>query len=69
MSITYDLAEYLAHTQLVSAGLTYFHDKPINYWAWKSSFQSAISGLGLSSAEKLDLLIKFLGKESSEHAR
>ncbi|XP_026119086.1 uncharacterized protein LOC113098285 [Carassius auratus] len=69
LSITYDLAKYLARTQLVSAGLTYFDDKPINYWAWKSSFQGAISGLGLSPAEELDLLIKYLGKESSEHAR
>lgn len=68
LSITYDLTKYLARTQLVSAGLTYFDDKPINYWAWKSSFQGAISGLGLSAAEELDLLIKYLGRESSEHA-
>ncbi|XP_051761660.1 uncharacterized protein LOC127518698 isoform X2 [Ctenopharyngodon idella] len=69
LCITYDLAKYLARTQLVSAGLTYFDDKPINYWAWESSFQGTISGLGLSPAEELDLLIKYLGRESSEHAR
>ncbi len=69
LSITYDLAKYLARLQLVSAGLTYFDDKPINYWAWKSSFQGAISGLDLTPADELHLLIKYLGRESSEHAR
>lgn len=40
-----------------------------NYWAWKSAFSSTIEGLDLTAAEELDLLVKWLGKESSEHAR
>lgn len=66
---TNDLAKYLARSQLVTSGLTTYDDQPINYWAWKTSFQNAISGLDLSAAEELDLLIKYLGKESSQHVK
>ena len=38
-------------------------------WAWKTSFLTAIAGLGLSSGEELDLQSKYLGKESSEQVR
>ncbi|XP_076879123.1 uncharacterized protein LOC143527737 [Brachyhypopomus gauderio] len=64
-----DLVKCMARSQLITTGLTTFDDKPENYWAWKSSFQSAISGLDLSPGEELDVLIKWLGKQSSEHAR
>ena len=66
---TLDLVKCMARSQLVTTGLTAFDDKPENYWAWKSSFQSAIVGLDLSPREELDVLIKWLGKQSSEHAR
>ena len=54
---------------MVTSGLTNFDDKPENFWAWKSTFYRAITGLGLSAGEELDLLNKWLGKESSEQAR
>lgn len=41
----------------------------MNYWAWKTSFQNAIANLDLSAAEQLDLLTKYLGKESAEQVR
>lgn len=41
----------------------------MNYWAWKTSFQNAITNLDLSAAEELDLLTKYLGKESAEQVR
>jgi hypothetical protein len=53
----------------VTSGLTNFDDKPENFWAWKSTFYAAITGLGLSVGEVLDLFIKWHGKESSEQAR
>lgn len=59
----------MARLQLVSTGLTVFDDKPENYWAWKSSFEGATADLDLWPREKLDMLIKWLGKQSSEHAR
>ena len=64
-----DLAKFLARRDLLTAGLTKFNDKPENYWAWKSTFSNAVEDLDLKASEELDLLIKWLGPESSEHAR
>ena len=66
---TIDLAKYLARSNLVTSGLTTFDDQPMNYWAWKASFLTAIAGLDLSAGEELDLLSKYLGKKSAEHVR
>lgn len=68
-SPTADLAEFIARNQIVSTGLMKFDDKAENYWPWKASFCNVIDNLGLSVAEETDLLIKWLGKESSEQAR
>lgn len=38
----------------------------MNYWAWKTSFQSAIADSDLSAGEELTLLTKYLRKESAE---
>lgn len=64
-----DLARVIARNQIVSTGLMKFDNKAENYWAWKASFCKAIANIGLSVAEETDLLIKWLGKESSEQAR
>ncbi|RXN13836.1 hypothetical protein ROHU_037202 [Labeo rohita] len=64
-----DLARFLARRELINAGLTKFDDHPENYWAWKSSFLSAISRLKLTSSEQLDLMIKWLGSKSAEYVR
>lgn len=61
------LVKYLAHRELVSNGLIHFDDCPDCYRAWRSSFINTIKDLGLTADEKLDLLSKWLGKESSEH--
>lgn len=66
---TIDLIKYLARNRLVTSGLTTYDDQPMNYWAWKTSFQNAIANLDLSAAEELDLLNKYLGKESAEQVR
>lgn len=64
-----DFARYLARRELVTTGLTKFDDRPESFRAWQSSFFNAIYGLGLTASEELDLLIKWLGKESSEHVK
>ncbi|KAI4897604.1 hypothetical protein NFI96_009502 [Prochilodus magdalenae] len=63
------LGRFLARRELLTAGLTKFNDKPENYWAWRSAFSNATEDLGLKPSEELDLLIKWLGPESAEHAR
>lgn len=66
---TGDLIKYLARSSLVTSGLTAYDDQPMNYWAWKTSFLNAIADLDLSAAAELDLLTKYLGKESTEQVR
>lgn len=68
-SATFELAKYLAWSQVMSSSLTKFDDQPENYQAWTSSFLSAIEDLELTAGEELDLLIKWLGKQSAEQAR
>lgn len=64
-----DFARYLACCELVSTGLAQFDDRPESYRAWQSSFINAIKDLDLTPSEELDLLVKWLGKESVEHVR
>lgn len=66
---TSDLAKYLMRREMVSSGLLRFDDQPENYWAWKSSFQSAVWELNLTPQEELDLLAKWLGPQSAAQAR
>lgn len=64
-----DFAKYLARRELVTTGLTKFDDQPESYRAWESSFLNATQDLELTASEELDLLVKWLGKESSEHVK
>lgn len=68
-STTSDLARFLAKSQLVSGGLSKFDDKPESYLRWKATFQSTIRDLGLTASEEMNLVIRWLGPESSEHAK
>ena len=61
------LAQYLARRDLVSSSLYQFDDQPEHYRAWQSSYISATQGLGLTATEELDLMTKWLGKESGNH--
>ena len=67
-STTVDLAKFLAKNQLVSSGLTKFDDLPEHYVAWRETFINTTQHLELSASEEIDLLIKWLGKDSSEQA-
>ncbi|CAN2390438.1 zinc finger [Pristimantis euphronides] len=64
-----DFAKFFARRELVAKGLVKFSDRAENYRAWRSSFLNAIRGLELSCSQELDLLVKWLGNESAEHAR
>ncbi|CAE1277391.1 unnamed protein product [Acanthosepion pharaonis] len=61
---TSDLVRYFTRRELITTGLPPFNDRPEDYRAWKRSFQSAIRHLGLTYSEEMDLLVKWLGKES-----
>lgn len=63
------LAQYLARRDLTNSGLYQFDDKPENYRAWYASFCSTTSDIQLSAVQQLDLMIKWLGKESCEYVK
>lgn len=44
-----------------------FSDRPESYSIWKATFQSVMKKRKVST-EEIDLLIKYLGPESSKHA-
>lgn len=62
-----DFAKFLKRRELVTTGFTKFDDNPENFRAWESSFVNSMQDLQLSASEELDLLAKWLGKESSNH--
>lgn len=51
----------------MTTGLSKFDVQPESFKAWQSSFFNAILGLELTASEELDILVKWLGKESAEH--
>ncbi|XP_072896146.1 uncharacterized protein [Hemitrygon akajei] len=63
------MARYLARRDLITSGLYQFNDKPENYRAWYSTFTNAIDGVQLRATQELDLMAKWLGKESCEQVR
>lgn len=63
-----DFIRYFARRKIVATVLVQFNDKPQNFRAWKRSFNNAVRGLDLTASEEMDLVLKWLGKESDEHA-
>ncbi|KAL1478828.1 hypothetical protein MTO96_052352 [Rhipicephalus appendiculatus] len=49
--------------------LVQFDDRPENYRSWRSTFQGMTRSLDLNANEELDLLVKWLGVESSGYAK
>lgn len=53
----------------MTSGLYQFDDKPENFRAWQSSFTNAVAEVQLTASQELDLMTKWLGKESSQQVR
>ncbi|XP_075924090.1 uncharacterized protein LOC142925100 [Petromyzon marinus] len=64
-----DFARYLAHRELINTGLVKFDDHSENYRAWRSTFRNAIRNADICASKELDLLVKWLGNESTEYAK
>ncbi|XP_035995613.1 uncharacterized protein LOC110368714 isoform X1 [Fundulus heteroclitus] len=64
-----DFAKFLARRELITTGLFKFDDTPESFRAWQSSFLNATQDIDLTCSQELDLLVKWLGKESSEHVK
>ncbi|XP_060772289.1 uncharacterized protein LOC132883105 [Neoarius graeffei] len=64
-----DFVKFMARREIIATGLLQFDDRPENYRAWKASFLNTTTSLNLSAKEEMDLLVKWLGKESGEQAK
>lgn len=64
-----DFAKFLACRELITTGLFKFDDTPENFRAWQSSFLNATEDIDFTYSQELDLLVKWLSKESSEHVK
>lgn len=60
-----DFTKFFLKKELMLTRLTNFDDQPENYLAWKCTFRSVMDDLNMTPYEELDLLVKYLGKEST----
>ncbi|XP_034073861.1 uncharacterized protein LOC117547343 [Gymnodraco acuticeps] len=60
---------YPTRRELLTSSLTIFDNRSESYWSWKSSFLNCTKGTDLTCSEELDLLIKWLGPQSSAHVK
>lgn len=63
-----EFSKLIINKDLLLSRLTKYDDKPDMYIAWRSSFKNVMSELGVSPAEEVDLLVKWLGPNSSNQA-
>ncbi|XP_071122109.1 uncharacterized protein [Mytilus edulis] len=65
---TLEITRFLLRKDLLFSRLTSFNDHAESFHTWKASFKNVIDELQVSDSEQIDLLIKWLGPESSKHA-
>lgn len=63
-----EFSKFLLKKELLMSRLKNYDDKPESFAAWKATFQSVVQEFSVSTEEEVDLLIKYLGPESSKQA-
>ncbi len=63
-----DLSQYFLRKELLLSRLTQFDDKAQSYAIWRVSFKSIMDELKVSPMAEMDMLVKWLGRESIQHA-
>ena len=63
-----EINKYVLRKELLLTRLIQFDDTPETYMSWKSSFRQVCQELNISASEEIDLMIKWLGKESRKYA-
>ena len=63
-----EINKYFLRKELLLTRLIQFDDTPETYMSWKSSFRQVCQELNISASEEINLMIKWLGKESRKHA-
>lgn len=63
-----EFCRFLIKKDLILSRLNKYNDNPMHYMAWKLSFKGIMTELDVSPTEELDLLIRYLGPDSSKQA-
>lgn len=64
-----DITRFMLRKDLLLSRFSSFDDTPETFMSWKASFQSIIRELIISPFEEMDILIKWLGPESTKFAK
>jgi hypothetical protein len=64
-----DITRFMYRKDFLRSRFVNFDDKPESYESWRASYQSATKELGVTPFEEIDLLVKWLGPESSRLAK
>ena len=67
-SNSHNFMSYMLKKDLLFHRLTTFDDNPEYYRSWKTSFNQVMIEIEANPSEEIDLMIKWLGKESRKHA-
>ena len=62
------MTNFLLKKELLIQRFTAFSDQPESYLSWKTNFTTIVSELNVSPFEELQLLVRWLGPESSKYA-
>ena len=61
-----EVSNILLKKELVTCGLRSFNDIAGNYRSWRASFKQSVMELKINASQEMDLLIKWLGKDSRQ---
>jgi hypothetical protein len=63
-----DFSRFLLKKELLLSRFIKYDEQPESYAVWKASFKNITAELKVTPDEEFDLLLKWLGPESSKHA-
>lgn len=63
-----DVTKFLLKKDLLLSQLIKYNDTPETFAIWKASFTNIMKDLQVTPFEEMDLLVKYLGNESSKYA-
>uniref|UniRef100_A0A8W8P6S9 Uncharacterized protein n=1 Tax=Magallana gigas TaxID=29159 RepID=A0A8W8P6S9_MAGGI len=63
------LTRYIAKKDLISSRFSTYDDNPTHYSSWRATFQNIVTEVQASPLEHLDLLVRWLGPDSTRQVK
>ncbi|XP_062612368.1 uncharacterized protein LOC134274127 [Saccostrea cucullata] len=63
-----DMTKFLLKKDLILSRITKYDDNPSLFLTWKLTFRNIMEDLSVTPSEELDMLVRYLGNESSRQA-